>query len=392
VTVPGPAVAALDLQLDHVLRAVIGDTARSAEAAGQFVDAFDVNAALDPRVYAALPALHARVDHGARTDDTRWNLIRGTARRVWAHNQIRLAAAQSALGALARVGADPIVLPGAITSMAALDDTGVRVLERVIVLVEPDHLPRVTAALLADGASIRQDTATLLDHRQDWQHRLDADLAEGTLTVQTDHRGIDASSLDALRGRTQPLRLGPLVASAPAPSDGLVMTLAALTDGDPDPIEWTNLVLELARLMRLVGDDDAERAASVAHHAGRYDVWTGFVRLIADLSKDGRDEAVAERFAATPRPVAPESGAATPPRSAGARAGRMLRDYRADATRRCEPVTVRGLARYLTQRWRLHDLRSLPIEIARRVARARPAQPAAPPSNSANNASRTGKE
>lgn len=387
----------LDPQLELVLRAATAEPDRAADAARAFIGGFDPDRPLDPRVYAAVPAVYARLGPAAGSDDPRWKLFSGVARQVWTRNQMRLSAARSALDTLGQVGAAPLVLPGAVTAMAALDDPGARVLERVDLLVAPDHVARVTAALLGAGATIRQDHEPLLDGRLDWQPLVYAELAHGALVVRWDHPVLDATVLDAIRDRPERLRLGPLGAATPVAADALLTVLADLTDTDPGPVDWTSLVLEAARLRRALDADgpSLDRLARAAHDVDRHDAWTDMLRFLAHVSGDRADREAADRFAAVPRPMAASGPRPHAPTLSG-RARRILGRYRFEARSRAEPATVRGLARYLTVRWRLHRRRDLPREALRRLLRARRTHSvgvaAVEPSSSATLASSTSTE
>ncbi len=389
--------APLDPQLELVLRAAIAEPERAADAARAFIAGFEPEQPLDPRVYAAIPAVYARLGPAAGSDDPRWKLCSGVARQVWTRNQMRLSAARSALEALGRVGTAPVVLPGAVTGMAALDDSGARVLERVDLLVPPDHLPRVSAALLGTGATIHQDHEPLLDGRLAWQPLVYAELAHGALAVRWDHPALDPTVLDALRDRPTPLRLGPLVAATPAAPDALVLVLADLSDTDPGPVDWTSLVLEAARLLRVLDGDGPtlDRVARVAHDVDRHDAWTDLLRRLAHVSDDRADREAVDRFAAAPRSIGPP-GPRPPAPTLRGRARRILGRYRVEARGRRESATARGFARYLTVRWHLHRRRDLPREAARRVLRARRLQPpgtaVVEPSSSHTRASSTSSE
>ena len=148
--------------------------------------------------------------------------------------------------------------------------------------------------------------------------------------------------------------------------------LADLTETGPGPGEWTNLVLEAARLRRMLGTDrlSIEHLARVAHEVDAHDEWTDLLTLLAHVSDDRGDREAADVFAAVRQPVAapsPRVNATAHP----ARAWRVVRQYRRVAEGRNEPVTIRGLARYLTVRWQLDGGRSLPGEALRRLLRAR---------------------
>jgi hypothetical protein len=145
------------------------------------------------------------------------------------------------------------------------------------------------------------------------------------------------------------------------------MTVAlARLDNGPSPPEWTNLVLEIGRLGPALENDmrAIEAVANAAFAVGRYEQWSSFLGLVAHLSGDSH---VADAFAAVP----PPPPAPPPPRSAYGRLTRLLSEYRADARARREPVTVRGLARFLARRWRVPSARDLPRETVRRVLRSR---------------------
>jgi hypothetical protein len=351
-------------ELRRVLRAALADDATAREAARDFVAGFDHHAPVDPRVFAALPAVQRWIAEVADPDDPRAHLVRGVCRQAWSRNQVRLAALQATLVALGRVGVAPVVLPGAFTAMAALGDAGARVLERVDVLVEPAAVPRVTAALLAAGAETGDDAAPLLAGRLAHRASLHLELPHGWLGVRWRHPLLVATDLAAVRAAAVPAHLGPVTTRVPRPADAPVLVLAELTDGGPRGAEWTNLVLELGRTATGVGASAViEAMAGRAHDRRRHAAWAGLLDLVAEVS-DRTDLAdAAARFAAVPSP--------SPPRSPVGRAARLVRQYRESAEQAGVAVDPRGAARYLRERWRVGDVRSLPAEIARRVVRAR---------------------
>ncbi len=203
--------------------------------------------------------------------------------------------------------------------------------------------------------------------------------------------------LDAMRDRPDRLRLGPLGAATPATIDALLIVLADLSDTDPGPVDWMSLVLEAARLLRVLDADrpSLDHLARTAHEVARHAAWTDLLGFLAHGSGDPADRVAADRFAAVPRPLG-LSGPRPPAPTLRGRARRILGRYRVEARDRREPATVRGLARYLTVRWHLHGRRNLPREAVRRLLRARRAQSvgaaAVEPSSSATRASSTSTE
>jgi hypothetical protein len=380
-------IGGLGSDVELVLRAALADRAPA-------TDAF-----LDPRAYAALPAVYTRLKSVAAPDDPHWTLVAGVTRQAWTRNQMCISAVRPGLDALGRVGAAPLVVPGAITAMAALGNSSARMLDRIDVVIDPRHVPRVAAALLAVGATIRQDHAALFDGRLAEHTTVCAEFGAGALVVRQDHPVIGSAIIEGFRAGSEAMLVGSLHFTGLAPEDALIAVLADLTDCDPGPVGWTNLILELARLRRLldVHGTCLGTVARVAHDAGRHDAWADQLRLLAHLSGDHHDAAAAERFAAiAPPPALPAPTGAAPRRrrSAPQRAVRMLRQYRTAAAGRNEPVTLRGLARFLEQRWQLAGARDLPRAVGQRLLRARrPQSPTvSPPSSSATVASRTSNE
>jgi len=360
-----------------LLRAALAPRAAAMEATRTFLAEFDPDTHLDPRAYAAVPAVYARLGKDAAMKDPHWTLLAGVARQIWTRNQVRLAAVRSGFTALERVGADPLVLPGAVTAMAALESSGARLLEGIDLLIQVEHVPRVTAALLAVGATISGAHEPLFDAHVAEPGMLSATLTDAALAVRWGGAATGRVNVDAFRTRSEVMSVGSLPFTGLAPADALVVVLGDLVDTDPGPTGWTNQILELARLRRRVGVDGQciEDLANAAHGAGRHDAWTEQLRTVAYLSGDDDDDDVAERFAAAPPPVAFPALGRTPlvsGRSAPRRALRMVDQYRAAAATRNEPVTIRGLERFLEARWHLNRPRDLLSEVGRRLARARP--------------------
>jgi hypothetical protein len=359
-----------------LLRAALAPRAAATEAARTFLAEFDPETYLDPRAYAAVPAVYTRLGKDAALHDPHWTLLAGVARQIWTRNQVRLAAVRTGFTALERVGAEPLVVPGAVTAMATLESSGARLLEGIDLLIQVEHVPRVTAALLAAGASISGAREPLLNGYVAEHGMLSAALTDAALAVRWGDATAERVKLDAFRTRSESMSVGSLPFTSLAPADGLVVVLGDLVDTDPGPTGWTNQILELARLRRRVGKDGQriEDLAHAAHDAGRHDAWAEQLRMVAYLSGDADDDDAAERFAAAPPPFAfPALGSTTsvPERSAPRRALRMVHQYRAAAATRNEPVTIRGLARFLEARWHLTRARDLLSEVGRRLARAR---------------------
>jgi len=383
--------------VELMLRAALADGVPATDAARRFLAEFEPDASLDVRAYAAIPAVYTRLKEGT-PNDPHWTLFAGVTRQAWTRNHVFISAARSAFDALERVDANPIVLPGALTAMAALGDSRARVLDRIEVVIASAYIPRAVAALLAVGMTIREDPAPLLEGRAPLHTTVHAELAGGTLVVRSDHPTVGSAITKGLRAGPEDLHVASFRFSGLSPECAFLAVLADLTDSDPSSVRWTNLVLELGRLRRLL---DARGAgfgavARVAHDADRHDVWGEQLRMLAYLSGDRGDAAAADRFAAVAPPPAPPPGRAraTLRRSAPGRAVRMLRQYRTTAAGRDEPVTLRGLARFLEGRWQLATLRDLPRAVGRRILRAR--RPQAPAvssaSSSASSISRTSNE
>ena len=306
------------------------------------------------------PIVHAEIGR-AQLDDPRATLIAGAVRRIWSHNQLCLAGVQEACDVLGRLCVAPIVLPGAVTAIAALDDSRSRLLDRVDLLIEPHHVPRVATALFSTGAELGRDAMPLIQGQRSWPPQFDAGLAHGKLVVRWQLLPLRHTVLDGWRVDAREPLATTVRANSLAGVEAMVAALSRL-DSEPDGIEWTNLVLEVGRLARLIDANAGEAVARIAYEVGRYEQWSSFLRLIAHLSGDA---SVAERYGATPPPVF-----AAPPRWAHERTARMLREYRADARVRHELATARGFSRYLARRWQVPSRRDLPREGARRAMRA----------------------
>jgi hypothetical protein len=389
----------LGSDVEWVLRAALADRAPATEAARRFLAEFEPDAFLDPRAYAALPAVYTRLKSVAAPNDPHWTLVAGVTRQAWTRNQLCISAVRSGLDALERVGATPLVFPGAVTAMAALGNSRARMLDRIDLMIDPQHIPRVAAALVAVGATIRQDHAPLFDGRVAEHTTIFAEFAGGALVVRWDHPVIRRETIERFRAGSEPMLVGTLHFNGLAPEDALIAVLADLTDSDPGPVGWTNLILELGRIRRRLDAHGAcmGTVARVAHDAGRHNAWADQLRLLAQLSGDHHDAAAAERFADVAPPHALPAPRGTSPRrrrSSPRRALRMLRQYRTAAAGRNEPVTLRGLARFLEHRWQLAGAHDLPRAVARRLLSARRPQSPTPSSRSSSNnvASRTSNE
>jgi hypothetical protein len=218
-----------------------GDAALGAWRAWQAVDSVTET---DPDSRRLFPLL-CRNLLAAGADDELIEVLKGTYRRQWLENQLKMQDAARALRVLGDEGIETMVLKGAALAPSYYQDLGVRPMEDVDVLVRPEQASAAAEALLNAG----------------WAHELQTDL--DLVLVATHGTGFE----DGTRGQidlhwyamwspaieddfwsaAEPLDVGGVTTLAQCPADQLLQVCVHGSWSDSHYLRWVPDALAVIR-------------------------------------------------------------------------------------------------------------------------------------------------